>query len=202
MVIQRIPKTNIRPKYLIKVYSINVNQPIPLLNDSTKNLADIIKEYSYGNPIGVVQSIEINSSRTNSFYRELNFDTIGKIKETYPGLSKYSGKVSKIALYKEHLLDAFKAVEKDVFTGDTSTDALSASFNIYNQISPLIIKFDLLEPKVNSENGAWEPTGSTTSIVLWDVWFKNSIIEFSIEEETDLAIIQESDISFAWLVAY
>lgn len=202
MTITRIPRTNVRPNYLIKVYSTNINKPIPLLRASQNFLSDVQSYMSdMKDPIGYVQSISLSTTRTNKVYRELNFSSLGKIKEVYPGLAKYSAKVSKIAIFSEHLLDAFKATSKDYFSGTTG-DGLVSGFNIYNQIAPLILKLDLLEPVEHPETKEWTAEDKTTSIILWDCWFKSSAIDFAISEEADLALTQESDIEFAWLIAY
>lgn len=196
MVIDRIPKLNIRPKHLIKVYSYNINSPIPLFrsmdNTEIEKLRNLINSITQNEPIGIIQSITITSSRGVEFYRTLNYDHLGKIRETYPGLPNHTARAEVIALYRSHLLNAFKATEQgDVFMKSSEQDSsVTPTFNIYNQIAPLLIKIDMLE---NDQN--------VKSILLWDCWFKNSDIKFEITSENDLAVIQEADITFAYPLA-
>lgn len=200
MYITKIPKVNYRPKYLAKVYASNTNAPIPLIRSTGSNQKDTdlysqISSYlaNLKGPIGVIQKVSISSSRNNAIYREINFESLGRIKEVCPGLVEYSGSVSKMALYNEHLLDAFAAAKSDVYNNDTTENSLLAGFNIYNQIAPLILKIDLLD-------NIQYPSDNVTSIILWDCWFKQSEIEFDITSTDDLAVVQESEIKFAWLI--
>jgi len=212
-IIERVPKLNMRPKHLVKVYATNTSNPIPLL----RNPGDIsvVSGTNNNNPsltikngseekitielvqIGTIQSIEITTERGTGFYRNLDYQHLGKIRETYPHLPTYSASVKNVAFYSQHLLNAFQATNQgDVFTKSptpTSDTSIDPTFNIYNQIAPLIIKVDMLEPKENNyaEDG-------TKSVLLWDCWFGKSEIEFSIEE--DIFLTQEADITFAWLM--
>jgi hypothetical protein len=203
-IVERIPQTNIRLKHLVKVYSLRSDGPIPLIRsaeDITANpqvqaiitsLGQTSGENAPTKLIGTMQTINITSSRDNQIYRVLNYDLLGKIKEVYPGLPDYTAHVSNVALFKTHLVDAFQAATKDVFSGDSTTqDGIVPCFNIYNQISPLIIKIDVLAPGTAN-------TDITRSVILWDAWFKQSNLEFSVEDVSDLAIMQESDVTFAW----
>lgn len=202
-VIARVPQTNIRLKHLIRVYSYRWNKPIPLIRsaaDFTANtdVRDILAAISSDQlkPIGTIQKLNINTSRENNIYRTLDYEQLGKIREVYPGLPEYTADVTNVALYRSHLVDAFQASTQDVFSGASSTESgIVPCFNIYNQISPLIIKVDMLEPQIGN------PTeDSARSVILWDAWLKSSNIDFSIDDANDLAVIQESSITFGWLV--
>lgn len=195
MVIERIPKLNIRPKHLIRVYSWNYAAPIPLLRtqeDVSRAISNLSALFNNATPIGTIQSITITSSRPVNFYRCLNYEHLGKIRETYPGLPNHTARVEAVAFYTSHLLNAFKATKQgDVFAkGASPDDSIDPTFNIYNQIAPLIIKVDMLEPE-----------DTVSSIVLWDCWFKQSTITFEVKD-ADLAIVQEADITFAYPIAY
>lgn len=203
-IVERIPQTNIRLKHLVKMYSLRSDGPIPLIrtaDDITSNpqvqaiIASLGQTSGDNAPtklIGTIQTLNISSSRDNKIYRVLNFDLLGKIKEVYPGLPDYTAKVNNVALFKQHLVDAFQSASKDVFSGDSSSqDGIVPCFNIYNQISPLIIKVDVLAPGAGN-------TDVTRSVILWDAWFKQSNLKFSVEDASDLAVMQESDITFAW----
>jgi hypothetical protein len=202
-IIERVPRLNIRPKHLIKVYSLNIEGPIPLIRSDTdlEKAKELIDELAKSDPIGTIQSITITSTRGVGFYRILNFDYLGKIYETYPHLSKYSASVTNVAFYKQHLLNAFKATKQgDVFTNanaESNNTSIVPTFNIYNQIAPLIIKVEMLEPSTDDKGNVSYTNGSTRSIILWDCWFDKSEIEFKVEE--DVLTTQEADITFAWI---
>jgi hypothetical protein len=201
-IIKRVPRLNIRPKHLIKVYSLNIEGPIPLIRNDTdlKKVRELISKLAESDLIGTMQSITISSTRGVGYYRILNFDYLGKIYETYPHLPKYSASVTNVAFYKQHLLNAFKATQQgDVFTNAAvSTDTpIVPTFNIYNQIAPLIIKVEMLEPGVGEDGNISYTNGSTRSIILWDCWFDKSEIEFKVEE--DVLTTQEAEITFAWI---
>jgi len=201
-IIERVPRLNIRPKHLIKVYSLNIGGPIPLIRSDTDlgKAKELINALAKSDPIGTMQSITISSTRGVSYYRILNFDYLGKIYETYPHLPKYSASVTNVAFYKQHLLNAFKATQQgDVFTNanaESNNTSIVPTFNIYNQIAPLIIKVEILEPEVTNGNISYS-NGSTRSIILWDCWFNKSEIEFKVED--DVLTTQEAEITFAWI---
>jgi hypothetical protein len=200
MVIERVPKTNLRLKHLIKVYSHREDGPIPLVRSAKEfqdSAAIITASIDSATPIGTIQTLNLNSSRTNNIYRTLNSDLLGKIKEVYPSLPEYTGTVNNVALYTQHLVDAFQASTQDVFSGQgTTTNAQLPCFNIYNQIAPLIIKVQMLGP----EGGTDFAADATKTIVLWDVWFESSNLEFNVTDD-DLAVVQESNIRYVWLIA-
>ena len=204
-IIERVPRLNIRPKHLIKVYSLNVEGPIPLIRSDTdlEKAKELIDELAKSDPIGTIQSITITSTREVGYYRILNSDYLGKIYETYPHLPKYSASVTNVAFYKQHLLNAFKATKQgDVFTNigtgtESDKESIVPTFNIYNQIAPLIIKVEMLEPGTDNEGNISYKNGSARSIILWDCWFEKSEIEFKVEE--DVLTTQEADITFAWI---
>jgi len=199
MVIERVPKLNIRPKHLVKVYASNTKEPIPLLRETDLTFDNISKYLGSDRlvQIGTIQSITITSERGTGFYRNLDYTNLGKIRETYPHLPNYSASVRNVAFYSQHLLNAFQAtVQGDVFTkspGETDDKSIVPTFNIYNQIAPLIIKVDMLEPANDAST-----IDKSKSIILWDCWFGNSEIEFSVEE--DIFLVQEAEIKFAWLI--
>ena len=215
MVIERVPKLNIRPKHLIKVYAGNTNNPIPLLRTvdtvvstvtSSNNGITLEIGGKKGNEVvesvqlnlvqvGTIQSITITTERDVGFYRNLDYQNLGKIRETYPHLPNYSASVKNVAFYSQHLLNAFQATNQgDVFNKlpEAKTDtSIDPTFNIYNQIAPLIIKVDMLEKGEDN-------TDKVKSLILWDCWFDKSEIEFSVEE--DIFLVQEAGIKFAWLM--
>lgn len=196
MVIERVPRLNIRPKHLIKVYSSNIDQAIPLFrNEDNAAIQKIVENYlSNCQLVGTIQKLSITSERDVNFYRTLDYSNLGKIRETYPSLPDHTATASVIAFYTKHLLNVFKATSQgDVFmTSASSDDSIIPTFNIYNQIAPLIIKVELLEPDNTDPS-----KDSTTTLILWDCWFRNSEIEFDVTT-ADLAIIQESEIKFAY----
>jgi hypothetical protein len=193
-VIERIPKLNIRPKHLIKIYSIPLEGPFDLPTFD-QNITSLINSIADAQPIGGAQSVTVTSERDLYIWRELNYDTLGRIMEVYPSLGEFSVSVSKVAFFKEHLLDAFKAVEYgDVFSGENNLDKLSASFNIYNQIAPIHIVVELLgnESKNNSP--------VTNKVLIYDCWFDKSEIEFDVTED-NLLIIQSATLTAAGITA-
>jgi len=189
MVIERVPLLNMRPRHLIKVYSTPASVPFDAY---TANLSDLIKDL--GDPIGGIQSLKITSSRDLNVWRELNYETLGRIMEVYPSLGEFEVAVEKIAFFTNHLLDAFKAVEKgDIFsTAAGTTDKVGASFNIYNQIAPIHIIVELLDRKL--ENNQSQET--TLKVLIYDCWFDKSEIEFDVTDN-DLAIVQEATLTAA-----
>jgi hypothetical protein len=195
-IIERIPKLNIRPKHLIKIYAGNLSQPFDL---DSLNATDIISKITTdekGNPvspIGGVQSVKITSERDLYVWRELNYETLGKIMEVYPSLGEFSVEVSKVAFFEEHLLDAFKAVESDVFNNDVTANAVVSSFNIYNQIKPLHIIVELL----GNEESNNDP--QTNKVLIYDCWFDKSEIEFDATED-NLMIVQSATLTAAGLI--
>jgi len=199
MVISRVPRLNIRPKHLVKVYSFNIGTPIPLVRtaDDFEKVKPLIKNLDNFQLIGTIQSIRITSTRGTGFYRVLNYEQLGKIKETYPHLPTYTASVTNVVFYKSHLLNAFRATDQgDVFTTSPNNDtSIVPTFNIYNQIAPLLIKIDMLEP---GDKEFTEDNQKVKSLILWDCWFKESTIEFKVE--TDLFMTQESEITFAWIL--
>ena len=203
-VLSRVPKLNIRPRHLIEVYASNINKPIPLLREGI-NVQTIISSYlSDAVKIGTIQSITITSEREVGFYRTLNAEHLGKIRETYPHLPKYSAHVKNVVFYDKHLLNVFQATTKtgDVFSSNPRDDgSIVPTFNIYNQIAPLIIKITMYEPGIENDELAYKDNYDQASrtLILWDCWFKESTIEFDVEE--DIFMVQESDITFAWLTS-
>jgi hypothetical protein len=112
-------------------------------------------------------------------------------------MAEYSGTISNMALYTQHLVDAFQSATVDSFTGTRVSDVEAPNFvpcfNIYNQISPLIITIDMLEPVAGSFNET-----KVRKMMLWDVWFDSSNLEFNITDD-NLAMVQDAKIKFAWL---
>jgi len=214
MVIERVPKLNIRPKHLVKVYASNLDSPIPLLRNISSVSATTsvlngrtvltltITEGKETKPytldlvqVGTIQSITLTTDRGVGFYRNLDYQNLGKIRETYPHLPNYSASVKNVAFYSQHLLNAFQATKQgDVFTKLPEANpntSIDPTFNIYNQIAPLIIKVDMLEKGGDNQD-------KVRSLILWDCWFDKSEIEFSIEE--DIFLVQEAGMKFAWLM--
>jgi hypothetical protein len=193
-VIERIPKLNIRPKHLIKIYSIPLNGPFDLPTFD-KNIQTLIESIAKSQPIGGAQSVTVTSERDLYVWRELNYDTLGRIMEVYPSLGEFSVSVSKVAFFKEHLLDAFKAVESgDVFSGENNLDKLNASFNIYNQIAPIHIVVELLGNEKSNNSPA------TNKVLIYDCWFDKSEIEFDVTED-NLLIVQSATLTAAGITA-
>lgn len=201
MTIERVPRVNFRPRHLITVYSVNIGAAIPLARDAASLDAILSTIHRIAsdtnNKIGTIQSLTISSSRDVNFYRCLDAQNLGKIRETYPGLPSHTAKASVIAFYKEHLLNAFRATPTgDVFMGPPTNDtSVVPSFNIYNQIAPLIIRIDMYEPENPTSVQLKEVV---RTVYLWDCWLGNSEIEFDITDSSDLAIVQEADIRFAF----
>lgn len=186
MVIEKVPLVNIRQKHLIKVYSFPVTEPFDAytFNPDIQSLVQNLE------PIGGVQSVEISSERELYSWRELNFDTLGRVMEVYPSLGEFTVSVSKIAFYKEHLLDAFKAVKADMYSSlSGANDPVLASFNVYNQIAPIHIVISALEKDQNNQE-------ITRFIMIYDCWFNKSEITFSITDD-NLAIIQSAELTAA-----
>lgn len=193
-IIERIPKLNMRSKHLIKVYSFASEG---VFNDTDVASASALYEkFNSSKPIGAIQSLSITTDRDVKEWRELNYDTLGRIMETYPTLPEFKVSVSKIALFNEHLLDAFKAVSKDVFAGTTVDNPLKSSFNIYNQISPIHLLVDILSPSNNSYNGS-----KNIYVMVYDCWFDKSEIKFEIDTD-DVKIVQDAELTCAGLIPY
>ena len=193
-IIERIPKLNARVKHLIKVYSFELNKAF---NEANIDITALHKDIEKKEPIGAIQKLSIKTEKELHHWRELNYDTLGRIMEVYPSLPKYSISVDKIALFKNHLLDAFSAVKKDVFAGDTNDNPLKASFNIYNQIAPIHIGVDILTPTTNEYSGS-----KNIFVLLYDCWFDKSEIEFNISDKTNLVIVQQAELTCAGLIPY
>jgi len=190
MVIERVPLLNMRPKHLIKVYAASSTGPFDAY---TTDLSTLLS--NLGDPIGGVQSLKISSSRDLNVWRELNYDTLGRIMEVYPSLGEFEVSVEKIAFFINHLLDAFKATEYgDVFSkSPTGTpDKLGASFNIYNQIAPIHIVVELL----GKQEVAQQVQEKVTKVLIYDCWFDKSEITFDVTDN-DLAIVQEATLTAA-----
>jgi len=185
-IIERVPLLNMRPRHLIKVYTTPSTGPFDAYN---VNLSELMK--NLGDPIGGVRSLRVTSSRDLNVWRELNYDTLGRIMEVYPSLGEFEVAVEKIAFFTEHLLDTFKAVEKgDIFNSATgSTDKVGASFNIYNQIAPIHIVVELLDKNDQSQE-------TTLKVLIYDCWFDKSEIEFDVTDN-DLAIVQDATLKAA-----
>ena len=193
-IIERVPKLNIRQKHLIKVFSFALD--VPFNENSISSAEDLYKKFESSKPIGAIQSLSITTDRDLKEWRELNYDTLGRVMEVYPSLPEFKINVSKIALYKEHLLDAFGAVKKDVFAGSKEDNALKASFNIYNQISPINICVDILSPSNNSYSDS-----KNVFVMIYDCWFDKSEIEFEIGAD-DIRIVQDAELTCAGLLTY
>jgi hypothetical protein len=196
MVISRIPKTNIRLKHLIKIYSGQQN-PAQAFDLQNANFKTLITDITSAPAIGGVKTLSVKSERELYSWRELNYATLGKIMEVYPSLGEFSISASKIAFYAEHLIDAFQAVKQgDVFNG-TEGDMLSAGLNIYNQIAPLYILIDVLTPNATTGSKAFDPDKSDNiEVLLYDCWFDKSEIEFDVTDD-DLALVQDAELTCA-----
>jgi hypothetical protein len=191
-IIERIPKTNIRQKQLIKIYALPTNEAFDL---ETVDFSDMIKRLAATAPIGGVQTVELTSERDLNVWRELNYDTLGKIMEVYPSLGEFSATVKKVAFYNAHILEAFKAVDKDVFAGSSNSDPISAGYNVYNQISPLFVLIDVLTPTTTTGGTSFSDT-QNISVLLYDCWFDKSELEFDVTDN-DLALMQDATLTAA-----
>lgn len=192
MVIERVPRLNMRPKHLIQVFASPETGPF----DAYAANFDIRSLIANNQPIGGIQTLTIRSERGLYEWRELNYETLGRVMEVYPGLGTFEVDVTKVAFYKEHLLDAFKVAEIDLYTRSTSVDGVGASFNVYNQIKPLHIVVRLLEPN----QGVDYNTPSTTLVLIYDCWFDKSEITFDVTTE-DLIIKQSATLTAAGITA-
>jgi hypothetical protein len=191
-IIERIPRTNIRQKHLIKVFSLPTNEAFDL---NSVDFTALISRLNTSTPIGGIQELSIETSRELYDWRELNYDTLGRIMEVYPSLGEFKVTVGKVALYTEHMLDAFKAVDKDVFAGSSDSNPLNASYNVYNQISPLFLLVDVLTPTNTTGAGAFE-TSQNISVLLYDCWFDKSNLEFDVTDD-DLKMLQDAELTCA-----
>jgi len=175
-----IPKTKARLQPYITIYAVKHidYQQAGSLASASPELPE-----NWGDPIGVVQTLEVTNSRPVNFYRELYTDSEGRIAETYPGLPTYELTLSRVVLYDSHILDAFKAV-------DDPTKPVEQQVDILHQIAPLAIRVDLPSPDGKNDK-TWTFIGC---------WFQNNPISFDITAD-DTRIVQEATVTAAGVIA-
>ena len=118
--------------------------------------------------LGAVQSITIKSERKTNSWRELDYNTSGKIRETFPGLPGYDISLNRVVLYESTLSAALQF-----------TDGI----DLIKQNRPLRLV-------VAMQN----PDGATQTWYIHGVWFKSSgPMAFDVSEVDDVRIIQKVD---------
>jgi len=120
--------------------------------------------------IGAIQDLTINSTRDVNVWRELNYAYAGKPIESYPGLPTYELELGRIVLY-----------DKDDGSGGNYLEAFGfEGHDIIKQNRPLTIRVTMKSPD----------GGSDKVMIVYGVWFKENPMEFSVDDVSDLRILQ------------
>ena len=142
---------------------------------SQTNLANLfLNKIGQNKPIGAIQTIRIDTERQAVYRRELRTETAGKPVETIPGLTSYALTLDRVVLYESTLTQAF---------------GVTKSYDIMKQNYPLMLYIDVPGVVKNNDDGTKITTGAKT-IMIYGVWFDNNNIDFSVEAEDDMRIIQ------------
>ncbi|MEM2174483.1 MAG: hypothetical protein QXI58_02520 [Candidatus Micrarchaeia archaeon] len=198
MVVERVPLLNIRPRHLIKVYSVPSKVPFDAYN---MDVSSLINSLSKLDPIGGIQSLTITSTRELNQWRELNYDTLGRVMEVYPSLGTFEVSVERIAFYKNHLLDAFCGPLKDHYSKSNDEKNVSTTFNVYNQIAPIHILVEMpIQEVTTGSDGKTTLSEKIAKVLIYDCWFDKSEIEFNVTDD-NLAIVQEATLTAAGITA-
>lgn len=165
-----------RPRIYATIYAA----PWTILRSSFKTQNDLvnslIKKIDVNKPIGAIQKIKIETSRSAEYRRELNTNTAGRPVEVVPGLPNYKLELERVVLYESTLAQAF---------------GYNKSYDIMKQNSPLMIYVNAPGVKRTQEDGSILTTGAKT-IMIYGVWFDNNNMEFSVTSDRDMMIIQST----------
>lgn len=176
-------------KAYIKIYNIpfdftgaDFTKPTELFN----RLNEAANSGKY--EVGAVQSLSIKNERDTNIWRELDYKTAGRPVESYPGLPSYELELDRIVLYDSMLTDAFYANKDD-------------SLDISKQTTPLLIQVQI---KCVDDDDPNKPASSenllTRTWYIYDVWFLDSSIEFGVDDESDIKIVQSASAKAAGIV--
>lgn len=165
-----------RPRIYATVYSC----PWTILRSSFKTQNDLvnslISKIDVNKPIGAIQKIKIETTRSAEYRRELNTNTAGRPVEVIPGLPNYRLELERVVLYESTLAQAF---------------GYNKSYDIMKQNSPLMIYVNAPGVKRTQEDGSIITTGAKT-IMIYGVWFDNNNMDFSVDNDRDMMIIQRT----------
>lgn len=165
-----------RPRIYATVYSC----PWTILRSSFKTQNDLvnslISKIDVNKPIGAIQKIKIETTRSAEYRRELNTNTAGRPVEVIPGLPNYKLELERVVLYESTLAQAF---------------GYNKSYDIMKQNSPLMIYVSAPGVKRTQEDGSILTTGAKT-IMIYGVWFDNNNMDFSVDNDRDMMIIQRT----------
>lgn len=163
-----------RPRIYATIYAA----PWTILRSSFKTQNDLvnslISKIDVNKPIGAIQKIAIETTREAEYRRELNTNTAGRPVEVVPGLPNYRLNLERVVLYESTIAQAF---------------GYNKSYDIMKQNSPLMIYVNAPGVKRTQEDGSILTTGAKT-IMIYGVWFDNNNMDFSIESDRDMMIIQ------------
>lgn len=176
-------------KAYIKIYNIpfdftgaDFTKPTELFN----RLNEAANSGKY--EVGAVQSLSIKNERDTNIWRELDYKTAGRPVESYPGLPSYELELDRIVLYDSMLTDAFYSNKDD-------------SLDISKQTTPLLIQVQI---KCVDDDDPNKPASSenllTRTWYIYDVWFLDSSIEFGVDDESDIKIVQSASAKAAGIV--
>lgn len=164
----------LRPRIYATIYSA----PWTIMRSSFKTQNDLvnslISKIDVNKPVGAIQKIKIETKRDAEYRRELNTNTAGRPVEVIPGLPSYSLELERVVLYESTIAQAF---------------GYDKSYDIMKQNSPLMIYVNAPGVKRTQEDGSIITTGAKT-ILIYGVWFDNNNMDFSVENDRDMMIIQ------------
>lgn len=165
-----------RPRIYATIYAA----PWTILRSSFKTQNDLvnslISKIDVNKPIGAIQKIKIETTRSAEYRRELNTNTAGRPVEVIPGLPNYRLELERVVLYESTLAQAF---------------GYNKSYDIMKQNSPLMIYVNAPGVKRTQEDGSIITTGAKT-IMIYGVWFDNNNMDFSVDNDRDMMIIQRT----------
>lgn len=165
-----------RPRIYATIYAA----PWTILRSSFKTQNDLvnslISKIDVNKPVGAIQKITIKTTRSAEYRRELNTNTAGRPVEVVPGLPNYNLDLERVVLYESTLAQAF---------------GYNKSYDIMKQNSPLMIYVNAPGVKRTQEDGSIITTGAKT-IMIYGVWFDNNNMEFSVDNDRDMMIIQRT----------
>lgn len=165
-----------RPRIYATIYAA----PWTILRSSFKTQNDLvnslISKIDVNKPIGAIQKISIETTRDAVYRRELNTNTAGRPVEVVPGLPNYRLTLDRVVLYESTLAQAF---------------GYNKSYDIMKQNSPLMIYVNAPGVKRTQEDGSVLTTGAKT-IMIYGVWFDNNNLDFSVDNDRDMLIIQST----------
>lgn len=165
-----------RPKIYCTIFACPYTITRSTFKSQENLINSLMSKIDVNKPIGAIQKITINTKRDAQYRRELNTNTAGRPVEVVPGLPNYSLDLERVVLYESTLAQAF---------------GYNKSYDIMKQNSPLMLMVDLPGVKRTQEDGSTITTGAKT-ILIYGVWFENNNMDFSVESDNDMMIIQRT----------